>query len=134
MKHLVKYGNTFLPGNVWYTKEDRTLYTMEYRSMKYADISVHKKVAIVWYDKIINFSLRDCLRFCFLELIQKDLDKIQALHNQHHIRVYPSRECPSGRPELIYNFPQAYGVFGVHNAVWPNRNSTFILNLWKKKI
>ena len=26
------------------------------------------------------------------------------------MRPYPERECPSGRPELLYNFPEAYGM------------------------
>ena len=49
--------------------------------------------------------------FGFVSSIKKDLDEIQALHNQHHMRAYPLRICPLGRPELIYNFPEGYGMF-----------------------
>ena len=49
--------------------------------------------------------------FGFVSLIKKDLDEIQALHNQHRMSAYPLRKCPSGRPELIYNFPEVYDMF-----------------------
>ena len=49
--------------------------------------------------------------FGFVSSIKKDLAEIQALHNQHHMRAYPLRKCPLGRPELIYNFPEGYGMF-----------------------
>ena len=49
--------------------------------------------------------------FCFVSLIKKDLDEIQTLHNQHHTSAYPLRKCPSGRPELLCNFPEVYDMF-----------------------
>ena len=61
------------------------LYTMKYQPVHYAYVSVHKKCQLSYMT--INFSFRECLRFCFFELTQNDLDEIQALYN-HHIRAY----------------------------------------------
>lgn len=51
----------------------------------------------------------ECIRFCFSRMIQHELDVIKEMHNSHRIRSYPTQECPSGRPNLLYDFPFAYG-------------------------
>lgn len=50
----------------------------------------------------------ECLRFCFLPLIQKQLDSITIQWNQHRIRPQRHGECPSGKPDLMYHIPEAY--------------------------
>ena len=49
----------------------------------------------------------DCLRFCFITLLQNDLDEMKTLWNNHYIRCETNSECPSGRPNVIhYNSAQ----------------------------
>ena len=55
------------------------------------------------------FFFRECLRFCFTRMIQNELDVVKQMHNNHHIRPYANQECPSGRPNIMYDFPYAYG-------------------------
>lgn len=50
----------------------------------------------------------ECLRFCFVTLIQKDLDSIVIQWNQHRIRQQRQHECPSGKPDLMYYIPEAF--------------------------
>ncbi|XP_066913459.1 uncharacterized protein [Clytia hemisphaerica] len=51
---------------------------------------------------------RDCLRFSYMSLIQRSLDGAKELHNTHRIRRYNFQECPSGRPNVIYDIPEVY--------------------------
>ena len=44
----------------------------------------------------------ECLRFCFVSVIQSELDEIRELHSNQQIRHYSNQECPSGRPTLTY--------------------------------
>lgn len=52
----------------------------------------------------------ECVRFCFLALIQKELDSIVLQWNQHRIRQQRQNECPSGKPDLLYYIPEAFGA------------------------
>ena len=54
---------------------------------------------------------RECLTFCNLWVIQKDLDSSKYIHNNHCIRRYPNQECPNGKPGMLYNVPELYGKF-----------------------
>ena len=56
----------------------------------------------------ISFSYRCCLRFCFMEILERELQNAKDLHNTHRMRPVRNQECPSGRPDLIYNLPEAY--------------------------
>ncbi|XP_057300662.1 uncharacterized protein LOC130635218 [Hydractinia symbiolongicarpus] len=57
----------------------------------------------------IDIIHKECLKFCFHGLIQKELDDMIEVHNTHRIRPYPNQECPSGRPDIIYAVPETYG-------------------------
>jgi len=63
---------------------------------------------------------RECLKFCYNCLIQKDLDIFKEIHNSHRIRKYPNQECPSGRPNIIYAAPGCYGTFDYLTPVVDN--------------
>ena len=52
----------------------------------------------------------DCLRFCFITLLQNDLDEMKTLWNNHYIRCQTNSECPSGRPNVIHYTSAQLGV------------------------
>ena len=52
----------------------------------------------------------DALRFCFMALIQWELDETRALWNSHRIREVRHSECPSGHPDVLYYLPLYQGV------------------------
>ena len=55
------------------------------------------------------FLTRDCLRFSFMDLLQKNLVWMMIDWNQHKIRSSRMAECPSGKPDLLYHLPQIVG-------------------------
>ena len=52
----------------------------------------------------------DVLIFCFMGLIQSELDETRALENSHRIREVRHSECPSGRPDNLYYLPSNQGA------------------------
>ena len=46
-----------------------------------------------------------CLQFCFMALIQKELDSIRIRWNAHKIRATRHQECPPGKPDVLYYLP-----------------------------
>ena len=52
----------------------------------------------------------ECLRYCFMSLIQRDLDAFVELWNLHRIRVQRHTEVPNGIPIVMYSQPEAYGT------------------------
>jgi hypothetical protein len=59
-------------------------------------------VAIVIY-------CRDCLKFCFMHLIQEDLFKISLEWNSHRIRRNRNSSLPDGHPDELFYMPQLHG-------------------------
>ena len=57
----------------------------------------------------LNF--RECLKFSFGIVIQRELDEVKELHNLHYIRPYPNQDCPNGIPNLLYELPERHGMF-----------------------
>ena len=49
-----------------------------------------------------------CIRFCFADLIQRDLSRVAVMWNQHRIRSQPNAECPSSKPDVLYFLPEAF--------------------------
>lgn len=45
---------------------------------------------------------RQCLRFCFMGVLQKELHKVATLWNTHRIRKNTNIESPAGRPDVNY--------------------------------
>lgn len=66
-------------------------------------------IIILWYNAVISFC-SDCLRFCFLKLLQEELDKIAIEWNYHVIRRSRMAECPGGIPDQLYFIPQLQGI------------------------
>ena len=47
--------------------------------------------------------VKECLKFCFVDALQTDLDRIAHQWNSHHIRKMRGFvELPSGKPDALY--------------------------------
>ncbi|XP_053402949.1 uncharacterized protein LOC128558122 [Mercenaria mercenaria] len=75
-----------------------------------------------WKDKFCQmeeqgiFSTADgihvsCVRFCFMQLIQHELDLIRAEWNTHYIRRQTREGTPCGKPDILYLYPELYGTY-----------------------
>ncbi|XP_076828986.1 uncharacterized protein LOC143475128 [Brachyhypopomus gauderio] len=49
------------------------------------------------------------LRFCFGDVVQKDLDECVTLWNSHRIRTSRTASCPGGVPNELYYLPHRFG-------------------------
>ncbi len=47
----------------------------------------------------------DCLRFCFMNIIRRDLEEVKQLWNNHRIRESRGACCPGGVPDHLYYTP-----------------------------
>jgi len=52
----------------------------------------------------------DLMRFCFMHVLQSNLDEARRQWNTHRIRPSLNARCPAGVPDVLYRFP-------VHPAV-----------------
>ena len=52
----------------------------------------------------------ECLRFCFIPLLQQELNRVAQHWNLHKIRPSLNQESPSGRPDVLYFLPELQGV------------------------
>lgn len=48
----------------------------------------------------------ECLRFCFIDVIQRDLDEARQQWNSHRIRPSSGARCPAGVVDELYYLPQ----------------------------
>ena len=46
-----------------------------------------------------------CIRFCFLPILQRELNDTVVLWNNHYIRATKNGECIPGRPDVLYYTP-----------------------------
>ncbi|XP_033731739.1 uncharacterized protein LOC117321431 [Pecten maximus] len=53
---------------------------------------------------------RNLVQFCFLRLLQADLDEMAKTWNAHHIRPTKNQNCPHGRPLVMYSLPHMYNT------------------------
>ncbi|VDI81042.1 Hypothetical predicted protein [Mytilus galloprovincialis] len=53
----------------------------------------------------------ECIRFCFLPLIQRHLDMFLQSWNSHRIRSQRNVECPHGIPDVMYYQPFIYDKY-----------------------
>ena len=51
----------------------------------------------------------ECLKFCFMPLIQGELDHVTQHWNLPKIRLSSNVESPSGRPDVLYFLPELSG-------------------------
>jgi len=63
-----------------------------------------------------NVKQTECLRFCFMHLIQNELDNVVREWNTHRIRPSAGARCPAGIPEELYFLPPA----SAHDCLIPS--------------
>jgi hypothetical protein len=52
----------------------------------------------------------DCIRYCFMPIIQKEFEQIAVEWNNHRIRKSHNAEAPAGIPDILYYAPEGEGV------------------------
>ena len=61
-----------------------------------------------------NMSQTYCIRYCFMNILQKELDYVASSWNEHLIRGCNMSECPSGIPDELFFLPENSGIcFGI---------------------
>ena len=53
---------------------------------------------------------RECLRFCFMDLIQDELNSVALERSLPRIRPITKLESPSGKPDILYFLQELKGV------------------------
>lgn len=65
----------------------------------------------------ITFTMHsDCLRFCFMHLIQEELNTLSHEWNSHRIRRSKDCSIPAGIPNALFFLPQVQGNHHVQNG------------------
>ncbi len=60
----------------------------------------------------------ECLRFCFMDVLQKELDRVKFLWNCHIInKSRKNMHTPRGRPNIIYEQPEEWDAESHHRNV-----------------
>ncbi|KAJ8284258.1 hypothetical protein COCON_G00031080 [Conger conger] len=57
-----------------------------------------------------DFLDKSLIQFCFLNLVQKEVDEVVRTWNTHKIRARPGQDVHGGRPVIMYTVPQVYGA------------------------
>jgi len=52
----------------------------------------------------------ECLRYCFMAVIQRDLDAVRQQWNTHRIRPSAGARCPAGIPDELFYLPPSSAV------------------------
>jgi hypothetical protein len=54
----------------------------------------------------------DCIRFCFMNILRKELHQVAELWNQHIISSskFGNSSGPRGRPDCMYSLPHLYST------------------------
>lgn len=58
---------------------------------------------------VITLFCRELVRFCFMDVLQNDLNAAKHTWNQHRIRVDNVVNSPRGKPDMLYAMPASYG-------------------------
>ena len=51
----------------------------------------------------------ECARYCFIDLINKELDNVRRLWNEHRVRANIEVDCPAGKPDVLFFQPMLHG-------------------------
>lgn len=62
-----------------------------------------------------------CLQFCFMSIMQEELDRVREHWNLHKVRKMSNVVLPSGKPDFLYFNPE---VFGKHDLGVPFDENT----------
>lgn len=50
----------------------------------------------------------ECLKYCYMPILKEELQRVAQLWNLHKIRPSANEQSPSGRPDTIFFFPEAF--------------------------
>ena len=78
------------------------------------------------YDKNINYHV-EIIGFCFMFILQQELDEMKPMWNTHYIREERNSECPPGRPNVLYFIPEQLGGRSFRFPVNENKHLTSFL-------
>lgn len=59
----------------------------------------------------------ECLKYCFMHIIQLELDNVVKTWNLHRIRRTKNAETPPGRPDVLFYLPEANNTRDYKTAV-----------------
>lgn len=59
--------------------------------------------------KNFNYIYSELMRFCFLPMVQNDLDMVRRTWNNHRIRKIKNVDAPSGKPDMLFYMPELTG-------------------------
>ncbi|KAK3101959.1 hypothetical protein FSP39_007634 [Pinctada imbricata] len=95
-------------------KADDAKKRSHYAKMRGNFASSHRSFAL--YDKLkpFGFSIHGCIdgyciRYCFMPVIQKDLDDLLEQWNDHYVSQSRQSVCPAGRPNIIHQLSSEKG-------------------------
>eukprot|EP00794_Sanderia_malayensis_P015232 gene15232-biopygen12685 len=57
-----------------------------------------------------NIIHQECLKFCYIKLLQDELHRIMVLWNTHKIRPQRNADVPSGRPDMMFMVPDLFNA------------------------
>ena len=57
-----------------------------------------------------NVIHRECLKYCFMDLMQEELHRVVLEWNVHRIRPSANLESPFGKPDILYFLPEMKGA------------------------
>lgn len=69
----------------------------------------------------------ECIRFCFMHILRKELHQVAELWNQHIISSskFGNSSGPRGRPDCLYFLPHLYGTENYQTAIASNELEEF---------
>ncbi|XP_069109308.1 uncharacterized protein [Argopecten irradians] len=81
-----------------------------------------------WMDLFLNLEMTghlstsnelhlECARFCFMDILQKELDRVRMEWNQHQISRNDNISVPCGKPDIMFYMPSLYGTFDYKMSV-----------------
>ena len=50
----------------------------------------------------------ECIRYCFVQLIDSELDGVARHWNEHRIRKCKNVDLPAGKPDVLYFQPETF--------------------------
>ena len=50
----------------------------------------------------------ECLRYCFMQIVQEELDRVAIEWNQHTLQVKRNSQAPRGKPDVMFFTPALY--------------------------
>lgn len=68
----------------------------------------------LYRDDIIH---KECLRYCFMTVIENELSEIAKRWNLHTINSKKCADTPRGKPEVMHTMPELYNTRSFHTAI-----------------